>query len=74
MTRNLTAFNADDAAIVSQDVFLDDVKEITFDLKMDTYKGLVWNPNNANAVVMMIWPAMALSISMTWQFLPKTGC
>jgi len=47
------AFVAGDAAIVSQDVFLDDVNEITFDLKLDTYTGLGWNPNNATAVVMI---------------------
>lgn len=48
-----TAFDANDAAIVSQDVFLDDVNEITFDLKLDTYTGLAWDPNNATAVVMI---------------------
>ncbi len=47
-----TAFDANDAAVVSQDVFLDDVNEITFDLKLDTYIGL-WDPNNAIAVVMI---------------------
>jgi len=46
-----TAFDANDAAIVSQDVFLDDVNEITFDLKLSTYTGLGWDPNNATAVV-----------------------
>jgi len=48
-----TAFAAGDAAIVSQDVFLDDVNEITFDLKLDTYTGLGWDPNNATTVVMI---------------------
>jgi hypothetical protein len=48
-----TAFDANDAAIVSQDVFLDDVNEITFDLKLDTYSGLGWDPNNTTAVVMI---------------------
>jgi len=47
------AFDANEAAIVSQDVFLDDVNEITFDLKLDTYTGLAWDPNNATAVVMI---------------------
>lgn len=47
------AFDANDAAIVSQDVILDDVNEITFDLKMDTYSGSGWDPNNATAVVMI---------------------
>ena len=48
-----TAFAAGDAGTVSQDVFLDDVNEITFDLKLDTYTGLGWDPNNATAVVMI---------------------
>ena len=48
-----TAFDANDAGTVSQDVFLDDVNEITFDLKLDTYSGLGWDPNNATAVVMI---------------------
>ena len=34
-----TAFDANDAGTVSQDVFLDDVNEITFDLKLITYTG-----------------------------------
>ena len=48
-----TAFAAGEAAVVSQDVFLDDVNEITFDLKLDTYTGLGWDPNNATAVVII---------------------
>jgi len=47
-----TAFDANDAAILSQDVFLDDVNEITFDLKLETYMGL-WDPNNATAVMLI---------------------
>jgi hypothetical protein len=46
------AFDANDTAIVSQDVFLDDVNEITFDLKLDTYFGL-WDPNIATVIVMI---------------------
>ena len=47
------AFDANDAAMVSQDVFLDDVDEITFDLKMDTYTGQAWDPNIATALMMI---------------------
>ena len=47
------AFAAGEAAIISQDVFLDDVNEITFDLKLETYTGFGWDPNNATAVVMI---------------------
>jgi hypothetical protein len=52
-SRWFTAFDANDSAIVSQDVFLDDVNEITFDLKLDTYMRLAWDPNNATAVVLV---------------------
>lgn len=47
------AFDANDAAVVSQDVFLDDVNEITFDLKLGTWSGSGWDPNIATAVVMI---------------------
>ena len=47
------AFTAGQMAVVSQDVFLDDVNEITFDLKLDTYTGYRWDPNNATAVMMI---------------------
>lgn len=47
------AFDANDAAIVSQDVILDDVNEIMFDLKLDTYSGLGWDPNVATVVVII---------------------
>jgi hypothetical protein len=47
------AFDANDMAIVSQDILLDDVNEITFDLKMDTYSGSGWDSNNSTAVVMI---------------------
>jgi len=48
-----TAFDANDAGTVSQDVFLDDVNEITFDLKLDTYSGLAWDPNIATTIVLI---------------------
>lgn len=47
------AFDANDAAILSQEVFLDDVNEITFDLKLETYTGSGWDPNNATAVMLI---------------------
>lgn len=48
-----TAFDANDSAMVSQEVVLKDVNEITFDLKLDTYTGLAWDPVYATAVVMI---------------------
>jgi hypothetical protein len=48
-----TAFAAGDMATVSQQVYLTDVSEIKFDLKMDTYTGLAWDSTYATAVVMI---------------------
>ena len=48
-----TPFAAGDTAKVSQQVYLADVNEIKFDLKLNTYTGLGWDPNDATAVVMM---------------------
>jgi len=46
-------FSAGDMATVSQQVYLADVNEITFDLKLDTYSGLEWDPNDVTAVVLI---------------------
>jgi len=48
-----TPFAAGDTAKVSQQISLVDVNEIKFDLKLNTYTGLGWDPNDATAVVMM---------------------
>jgi hypothetical protein len=47
------AFVAGDMATVSQQVYLTDVNEVKFDLKLDTYTGSVWDANDATAVVMI---------------------
>jgi len=48
-----TAFEADDAALVSQQVILKDVKQIVFDVKLDTYPAYVWSPDKRTAAVMI---------------------
>lgn len=71
-----TAFDANDAAVVSQNVFLDDVNEITFDLKLDTYTGLAWDPNNATAVVMIdddvVWEPNSASTDIRGEYLAQS--
>jgi hypothetical protein len=66
------AFAAGDTAIISQDVFLDDVNEITFDLKLDTYTSLGWDPNNATAVVMIddeiVWEPNSASMDIRGEY------
>ena len=71
-----TAFVAGDAAIVSQDVFLDDVNEITFDLKLNTYTGLGWDPNNAIVFVMIddevVWEPNSASSDIRGEYIGQS--
>jgi len=48
-----TTFAAGDMATVSQQVYLTDVNAITFDLRLDTYSGIAWDPNVATAVMLI---------------------
>lgn len=70
------AFTAGEAAVVSQDVFLNDVNEITFDLKLDTYTGLGWDPNNATAVVMIdddvVWEPNSASMDIRGEYIGQS--
>jgi hypothetical protein len=69
------AFAAGEAAFVSQDVFLDDVNEITFDLKLGTYIGF-WDPNNATAVVMLdgqiVWEPNSASSDIRGEYVGQS--
>jgi hypothetical protein len=71
-----TAFDANDSAMVSQDVLLDDVNEITFDLKLDTYTGLGWDPNVATAVVMIdeevVWEPNSSSSDIRGEYIGQS--
>jgi hypothetical protein len=71
-----TAFDANDSVMVSQDIFLDDVNEITFDLKLDTYTGLGWDPNIATAVVMIddqiVWEPNSSSSDIRGEYLGQS--
>ena len=71
-----TAFDANDAGTVSQDVFFDDVNEITFDLKLDTYTGLGWDPNNATVVMMIddeiVWEPNSASSDIRGEYLGQS--
>jgi hypothetical protein len=70
------AFDANDAAIVSQDVFLGDVNEITFDLKLDTYTGHAWDPNIATAVVMIddqiVWELNSATADIRGEYIDQS--
>ena len=46
-------FAAGDMAKVSQQISLTDVNEITFDVRLNTYTGTKWDPNNATVFVMI---------------------
>lgn len=47
------AFTAGDMAKVSQQISLTDVNEIKFDLRLNTYTGSKWDPNNATVFLMI---------------------
>ncbi|MBN2181394.1 MAG: hypothetical protein JW715_05735 [Sedimentisphaerales bacterium] len=47
------AFTAGDTAKVSQQICLADVDEIKFDMKLETYTGAKWNPNDVTVFVMI---------------------
>ena len=68
-----TAFVAGDTATISQDVFLDDVNEITFDLKLNTYTGLGWDPNNAIVFVLIddevVWEPNSASSDIRGEYI-----
>jgi len=70
-----TAFDANDA-MVSQDIFLDDVNEITFDLNLGTYTGLAWDPNIATAVVMIdnqiVWEPNSASADIKGEYIGQS--
>lgn len=69
-------FTVGQTATVSQDILLDDVNEITFDLKLNTYTGLAWDPDNATAVVMIddvvIWEPNRASADITGEYIGQS--
>jgi hypothetical protein len=71
-----TAFAAGDSGTVSQDVILDDVNEITFDLKLDNYTGFEWDPNIATAVVMIddeiVWEPNSASSDIKGEYIGQS--
>ena len=70
------AFDANDMAILSQDVFLNDVNEITFDLKLGTYTGLAWDPNIATAILMIddevVWEPNSASSDIRGEYIGQS--
>jgi len=70
------AFDANDTAIVSQDVFLNDVNEITFDLKLDTYTVHAWDPNIATTLMMIddqiVWEPNSASADIKGEYLGQS--
>ncbi|OHB57944.1 MAG: hypothetical protein A2173_02125 [Planctomycetes bacterium RBG_13_44_8b] len=53
VSRWYTAFAAGDMATVSQQIALNDVNEIRFDVRLNTYAGSTWDPNEITAIVMI---------------------
>ena len=61
---------------ISQDIVLDDVNEITFDLKLDTYSGLAWDPNIATAIVMIddeiVWEPNSAKANIRGEYIDQS--
>lgn len=52
-SQDYATFEAGDIATVFQQMYLTDVNEITFDLKLETYYGTPWDPNKCTAVLLI---------------------
>jgi hypothetical protein len=70
-----TAFAAGDMATVSQQVRLADVNEIMFDVKLDTYSLLAWDPNIATAVMLVdgdvVWEPNGATSDLRGEYLDQ---
>ena len=70
-----TSFAAGEMATVSQQVYLMDVNEITFDLKLETYSTIAWDPNVATAVVLIdgdvVWEPNSATSDLRGEYLDQ---
>jgi len=65
-------FAPGDMATVSQQLYLADVNEITFDLKLDTYAFSPWDPNKCTAVVLIdddvVWQSKSIGTDVRGEY------
>ena len=70
-----TDFAAGDMATASQQMYLTDVNEITFDLKLETYSTLAWDANVATAALLIdggvVWEPNSATSDLRGQYLDQ---
>jgi hypothetical protein len=69
-------FDVNDMATVSQDVYLADVNQIVFDLKLETYSMTPWDPNMCTAVLLIddnvVWESSNASSDVRGEYFDQT--
>ena len=69
-------FDANDMATVSQQVYLTDVNQIIFDLKLETYYGDPWDPNKCTAVLLIdddvVWESNSVGSDVRDEYYDQT--
>lgn len=69
-------FDVNDMATVSQDVYLADVNQINFDLKLETYSMTPWDPNKCTAVLLIdddvVWESSNAGSDVRGEYFDQT--
>ncbi len=69
-------FDVNDMATVSQQVYLADVNQIIFDLKLETYSMTGWDPNKCTAVLLIdddvVWESNNASSDVRGEYFDQT--
>lgn len=71
-----TTFAAADLATVSQDIYLADVNEIIFDLKLETFGFTQWDPNICTAILLIdddvVWESNDVGSDVRGEYLDQS--
>jgi len=69
-------FDVNDMAMVSQDVYLADVNQITFDVKLETYSHIEWDPSKCTAVLLIdddvVWESSSEGADVRGEYVGQT--
>jgi len=70
-------FNAGDVGNISQQIYLDDVEQIIFDLRLGTFAGYPWDPVKRSALLLIdgdvIWDSSDLTPDASGEYLNQTA-
>jgi sporulation protein YlmC with PRC-barrel domain len=65
-------FEANDIVTVSQAVYLTDVNEVVFDLKLESYHGWAWDPNKVTALLLVdgevVWESNSVGADVRGEY------